>query len=272
VTKRPAPVMIAAFAGWNDAGSAASALISHLATVWRAEKTFELDPEMYHDFQVNRPVIMRGSDGKRQIHWPTTTVWVARLPHRTCILVDGIEPSFKWRQYCEELLDIAVDRRVESLITVGALLADTPHTRPLPLTATSDDAAISESLQLDISDYEGPVGIVGVLASAATAAGLESVSLWVAVPHYFCEPPSPKATLALVTRLEEMLDDSIELGDLPDEAAAWDKEVQEMVADDEDVMEYVKMLEEATDTANDPEASGDAIAQEFETWLRKNSG
>lgn len=263
--------MIAAFAGWNDAGSAASALISHLAKVWGAEKAFELDPEAYHDFQVNRPIVLRGTDGKRQINWPTTTVWVARLPHRTYVLVDGIEPSFRWRQYCEELLNIAADLRVEAMITVGALLADTPHTRPLALTATSDDSAISTALNLDISDYEGPTGIVGVLASAATTAGLDSISLWVAVPHYVCEPPSPKATLALVTRLEELLDDSIELGDLPDEAAAWDKEVQEIVADDEDIMEYVQMLEEATDTANDPEASGEAIAQEFETWLRKNS-
>jgi len=263
--------MIAAFAGWNDAGSAASALISHLATVWRAEKAYELDPELYHDFQVNRPVVMRGSDGKRAIQWPTTTIWVARLPHRTYVLVDGIEPSFRWRQYCEEILNIAADLHVEAIITVGALLADTPHTRPLALTATSDDPEITEALQLDISDYEGPTGIVGVLASAATVAGLDSISLWVAVPHYVCEPPSPKATLALVTRLEEMLDDSIELGDLPDEAAAWDKEVEEIVSDDEDIMEYVKMLEEATDTANDPEASGEAIAQEFESWLRKNS-
>jgi len=269
VPKRPAPVMIAAFTGWNDAGSAASALISHLAVQWRAEKTHELNPEDFHDFQVNRPIVMRGPDGKRQIHWPTTTVWVARLPHRTYVLVDGIEPSFRWRQYCEELLDIAADLKVEAIITVGALMADVPHTRPFPLTATSDDPEISEALELDISDYEGPTGIVGVLQSAATNAGIDAISLWVAVPHYVADPPSPKATLALVTRLEELIDDSIDLGSLPEEAAAWDKEVQEMVDDDDDVISYVKMLEEASDTANMPEASGEAIAKEFESWLRK---
>jgi len=262
--------MIAAFTGWNDAGSAASALISHLATQWRAEKMHEMNPEEYHDFQVNRPVVMRGADGKRQIHWPTTTFWVARLPHRTYVLVDGIEPSFKWRQYCEDILDIAADMKCEAIITIGALLADVPHTRPFPLTATSDDSEIAEALQLDISDYEGPVGIVGVLQSAATASGIDSIALWVAVPHYLAEPPSPKATLALVTRLEELIDDSIDLGTLPDEAAQWDKEVAEMVEEDEDVMSYVKLLEEASDTANMPEASGEAIAQEFESWLRKN--
>jgi hypothetical protein len=262
--------MIAAFAGWNDAGSAASAVIAHLTRSWDAVKHTELDPELYQDFQVNRPLVARGEDGRRQITWPATSVWIARLPHRTYILVDGIEPSFNWRKFAQELLNIASDLQVKTVVTLGALLADVPHTRPFPVTLTSDNPELQESLNLDFSDYEGPTGIVGVLGNAATQAGLDSVAAWVAVPHYVSEAPSPKASLTLLSRLEEFLGDSIDMGEFPDAAVAWNLEVQEMVDDDGDgISEYIAALEEAADTVEAPEAQGDAIAKEFETWLRK---
>lgn len=263
--------MIAAFAGWNDAGSAASAAIRHLAQTWDAVKYAELDPEEFQDYQVNRPMVMRGDNGRRQIHWPATSIWIARLPHRTYVLVDGIEPSFRWRKFCEELLDIAVDLGVETVITVGALLADVPHTRPFPVTLTSDDPELQETLNLDFSDYEGPTGIVGVLQNAATTGGLNALSLWVAVPHYVAEPPAPKATLAILTRLEEFLHDSIDLGDFVDETKEWMASVEEMIDDEDEIKEYIHQLETATDMVDSPEASGDAIAKEFETWLKKQA-
>ena len=271
VTKRPAPVMIAAFAGWNDAGSAASAAIRHLAQSWDAVKYAELDPEEFQDYQVNRPMVTRSDSGRREIHWPATSIWIARLPHRTFVLVDGIEPSFRWRKFCEELLDIAVDLGVETVITVGALLADVPHTRPFPTTLTSDDPELQETLNLDFSDYEGPTGIVGVLQNAATTGGLNAVSLWVAVPHYVAEPPSPKATLAILSRLEEFTKESIDMGTFAEGAKEWMSQVEEMVDDDEDIKEYILHLEESADMVDSPEASGDAIAKEFETWLKKQA-
>jgi len=261
--------MIAAFAGWNDAGSAASAVIRHLAATWDAEKIAELDPEEFQDYQVNRPMVMRGDNGRREIHWPSTTIWIARLPQRTYVLVDGIEPSFRWRKFCEEILDIAVDLKVETVITIGALLADVPHTRPFPTTLTSDDPELQETLNLDFSDYEGPTGIVGVLQNAATVAGLNSLSLWVAVPHYVAEPPSPKATLAILARLEEFLHTSLDMGPFPDGAKEWMVQVEDMVDDDEDIKEYIRHLEEANDMVEAPEASGDSIAKEFEKWLNQ---
>ena len=261
--------MIAAFTGWNDAGSAASSLIAHLATLWGAVKYTELDPEKYQDFQVNRPVIARGEDGRKRIVWPATSVWIARLPHRTYVLVDGVEPSLNWRQYCDELLNIAHDLNVSLVITVGALLADVPHTRPLPVTVTSDNPELQESMNLDFSDYEGPTGIVGVFQNTATLAGIDSVAMWVAVPHYVSEAPSPQATMVLLNRMELLVGDSIDLGNLPDAASAWADEIKEMIDDDEDILEYVRHLEEASDTVEAPEAKGDAIAKEFETWLKK---
>ena len=261
--------MIAAFAGWNDAGSAASAAIRHLALSWGAVKYAELDPEEFQDYQVNRPMVTRGDNGRRQISWPATSIWIARLPHRTFVLVDGIEPSFRWRKFCEEILDVAVDLGVETVITVGALLADVPHTRAFPTTLSSDDPELSETLNLDFSDYEGPTGIVGVLQNAATVAGLNALSLWVAVPHYVAEPPSPKATLAILGRLEEFVRESIDMGEFANDAKVWMEQVAEMVDDDEDITEYITHLEQAADMVDSPEATGDSIAKEFENWLKK---
>ena len=266
------PLVIAAFEGWNDAGEAASALIDHLAVIWDAEPIAALDPEDYYDFQVNRPRVVV-DEGRRRIHWRTTRLLLAQRTTlgRDVILIQGVEPSFRWRGFVIELMDFAHAVGVNTVITLGALMADVAHTRPIPVTATSDDEATVRRYDLEVSRYEGPTGIVGVLADAATQGGLESISCWAAVPHYAGHTPSPKATLALLTRLEELLDAPIDHLDLDEDARAWERGVDELAEGDEDVAEYVEALEEAQDTADLPEASGEAIAREFERFLRRRS-
>ena len=264
------PVLIAAFEGWNDAGEAATSVVAHLAQVWEAEAVAALDPEDYYDFQVNRPRIL-SEGGARRISWRTTRILVATRTTlgRDVILVQGIEPSFHWRAFTLELMELAAEAGVSTVITIGALMADVAHTRPIPVTASSDDEDTRHRFDLEASTYEGSTGIVGVLADAATQSGLESVSCWAAVPHYAPHAPSPKATLALVSRLEEILDAPIDHVELPEDARAWERGVDELASTDEEVSEYVASLEKAQDTADLPEASGDAIAREFERYLRR---
>ena len=265
------PIVIAAFEGWNDAGSAASQAMVHLREVWAASQVGELDPEEYHDLQVNRPVVGIGDDGERTIVWPSTTVSIAQRPGtgEQVVLVHGIEPSMRWRRYCAELLDHAERLGARTLVTLGALLADVPHTRPIPITVTSDDPDVRQAHDLEASTYEGPTGIVGVLQHEASRRGLDALSVWAAVPHYVAHPPSPKATAALLVQIEELLGEPIPLGDLPDDAEAWQHGVDELAADDSEIAEYVSQLEQAKDTADLPEASGEAIAREFERYLRR---
>jgi proteasome assembly chaperone (PAC2) family protein len=265
------PVLIAAFEGWNDAGDAATAAVEHLQSVWDAAFLGEMDPEDYYDFQVNRPTVSFGSDDVRRIAWPTTTIYHAKVPEtgRDVILVRGVEPNMRWRTYCDELVTVARELNISMVVTVGALLADSPHSRPIPVTGTSGDADLTERLHLEPSRYEGPTGIVGVLQDAFQAAGVPGISIWAAVPHYVAQPPSPKATLALLARVEDLLDLTIPLGELPEDARAWERGVDELAAEDSEVAEYVQALEEAKDTADLPEASGEAIAREFERYLRR---
>jgi proteasome assembly chaperone (PAC2) family protein len=265
------PVMVAAFEGWNDAGEAASAALAHLEQVWKAHRFAEFDPQNYHDFQVNRPVIRTDDEGRRGITWPTTRLsWASPAgAARDVVLVRGIEPSMRWRDFCTEMLGHAQRLGVGTLVTLGALLADVPHTRPIPVTSTSEDEDLMRRLALEPSRYEGPTGIVGVLHDATAGAGLPSLSLWAAVPHYVGQSPSPKATLALLRRVEELLDVTVPLEDLPEEARAWERGVDELAEEDSEIAEYVRQLEEAKDTADLPEASGEAIAREFERYLRR---
>ncbi len=263
------PVLVAAFEGWNDAGEAASAAAAHLIEVWDAQQVGELDPEDYYDFQVNRPKITL-VDGQRRITWPTTRIFVCQGttgPH-DIVIVEGIEPSIRWRHYADELVEVAQALGVQTVITLGAYLADVPHTRAIPINTSSDDVSVQDRFGAEASEYQGPTGIVGVLTEAVRAAGIESLSCWAAVPHYAGGPPSPKAALALLGRLEEVLDVSIPARAIADEAKAWERGVDEMAESDEEVADYVQSLEEATDTAELPEASGDAIAREFERYLR----
>jgi predicted ATP-grasp superfamily ATP-dependent carboligase len=198
-------------------------------------------------------------------------VLVARPPggQRDVVLLRGIEPNMRWVSFTRELLGICHELGVEMAVTLGALLADTPHTRPVPVSGTSTDESVARSLGLETSRYEGPTGIVGVLQDACNKAGLPALSIWAAVPHYVAQPPCPKATLALLGKVEELLDVRIPLGDLPEDARAWERGVDELAAEDSEVAEYVKTLEEARDITDTPEASGEAIAREFERYLRR---
>jgi len=267
------PVVIAAFEGWNDAADAASSVIDHLIRVWDARIIGAIDPEEFYDFQVNRPVVGADALGHRRITWPSTQVAVASPPDldRDVILIRGIEPNMRWRQFCAELLAACDDLGGELVITLGALLADTPHTRPIPVTGTATEPDLVDRLNLEQSTYEGPTGIVGVFQDACVRLDVPSVSYWAAVPHYVAQPPCPKATLALLGQLEELLEVSIPLGDLPEDARAWERGVDELADDDEDVRDYVRALEETRDTADLPEASGEAIAREFERYLKRRT-
>ena len=266
-----APVVIAAFEGWNDAGDAATAAVEHLELVWEARPLVTIDPEDYYDFQVNRPTVTLIEGVTRRIAWPTTRLSVCRLDGpRDVVLIRGLEPNMRWRAFCGEILDVAMDLDAEILVALGALLADSPHTRPIPVTGTASDPDVAAQLGLDASRYEGPTGIVGVLHDQCVQRGLPSVSFWAAVPHYVAQPPSPKATLALLRRVEDVLDVEVPLGDLEEQARLWERQVNELAAEDTEVAEYVRSLEEREAEEDLPEASGEAIAREFERYLRRS--
>ncbi|TVL90500.1 PAC2 family protein [Streptomyces sp. SAJ15] len=269
------PVMICAFEGWNDAGDAASTAVGHLDREWKGEVFAALDAEDYYDFQVNRPTVWLDG-GVRKITWPTTRLSVVRAgtgdKPRDLVLVRGIEPSMRWRSFCNEILGFAHELGVEMVVVLGALLGDTPHTRPVPVSGVTSDPDLARSLDLEETRYEGPTGIVGILQEACTHAGVPAVSLWAAVPHYVSQPPNPKATLALLNRLEDLIGIRIPLGELSEDARAWQLGVDQLAAEDSEVAEYVQSLEEARDTADLPEASGEAIAREFERYLRRRDG
>ncbi|MCU1602698.1 MAG: hypothetical protein JWO22_3407 [Frankiales bacterium] len=268
------PVLVAAFEGWNDAGDAATDAVEHLVDVWDGEEVGTIDPDEFYDFQVNRPMVSLVDGITRRIDWPTTRFYAVRLPtaDRDLVLVRGIEPNMRWRGFCEEVLRQATGLGVSEAVTLGALLADSPHTRPVPVSGTSSDPTLASRLGLETSRYEGPTGIVGVLQEACVKAGLPAVSFWAAVPHYVASPPCPKATIALLRRVEDLLDIAIPLGDLPEEARAWEEHVDELAAEDSDVAEYVASLEEREPEEDLPEASGEAIAAEFERFLRRQDG
>ncbi|RJS47201.1 PAC2 family protein [Nocardioides cavernaquae] len=269
------PLVIAAFEGWNDAAESASSVIDHLIDVWDADVIGAIDPEDFYDFQMNRPIVGVDETGHRRITWPTTQIAVASPPGlgRDVILIRGIEPNMRWRQFCAELLAACDELGGALVVTLGALLADTPHTRPLPVTGSATEPELLDRLKLEHSTYEGPTGIVGVFQDACTRLDIPAVSYWAAVPHYVAQPPCPKATLALLGQLEDLLECSIPLGDLPEEARAWERGVDELAEEEEDIADYVRALEETRDTADLPEASGEAIAREFERYLkRRNQG
>ncbi|MDN5856855.1 MAG: PAC2 family protein [Actinomycetia bacterium] len=268
------PVMIAAFEGWNDAGEAASTALEQLELSWDATPLSSIDPEDYYDFQVTRPHV-RYSDGvTRKIEWMTTRLSVATLPgtERHVVLVNGIEPNLRWRSFCTELLGHVERLGVTKVITLGALLTDIPHTRPTTVSGIAYDVESAGALAVEPSTYQGPTGIVGVFQNACVEAGIPAVSFWAAVPHYVSQARVPKAAVALLHRIEEALDVEVPLGGLPEQAEEWERTVSEMAEADDDVREYVRQLEEqaeAEDTDVLPEADGDAIAADFERYLRR---
>lgn len=270
------PVLIAAFEGWNDAGDAASGAVEHLELTWDAEPLAELDSEDYYDYQVNRPMIRQVDGVTREIVWPTTQLSVCSPPgsERDVLLLRGIEPNMRWRSYCDELLEFVEELGVHTVVILGALLADTPHSRPVPVTGTAYSAEAAERFNLENSRYEGPTGIAGILQDACVKSGVPAVSFWAAVPHYVSQPPNPKATVALLQRVEDVLDVEVPLGDLPNQAEDWEESVSEMTRDDEEIAEYVRTLEERGDAEADisdaiSKIDGDALAAEFERYLRR---
>ncbi|MEZ5211726.1 PAC2 family protein [Gordonia sp. (in: high G+C Gram-positive bacteria)] len=271
------PVLIAAFGGWNDAGDAASAAIEHLSLTWDATELYDIDPDDYYDYQSSRPIVTLRDGVTRRLEWPSTGISYCRLPHadRDLILVLGLEPNLRWRSFCQEIVNLAVIMEVQTVVTLGALLADTPHTRPVPISGSAPTAEAAERYGLQESKYEGPTGITGVLQDAFIQAGVPAVALWASVPHYIGHPPNPKATLALLTRLQDLLDLSIPLGVLPDQAAQWEQTISEMTLEDDEMAGYVHELEEREDAdraeaaAELTEVDGDTLAAEFEKYLRR---
>lgn len=265
------PLAVLAFSGWNDAGSAASDAVQHLSQISGAEVAFSLDGEDHYDFQVNRPTVSRDSDGDT-ISWPRTEVLVGRIGDRDLVLVTGPEPNMRWRSYAAAIVSALRTANPSLVVVLGSLLADNAHTRPVPVSRSSADPRVRERLGLSRPTYEGPTGIAGVLSAACTDAGMEVASLWAAVPHYVAQPPNPKATLALLHRLEDLAEITIDPGDLPELGRAWDRGVAEVIDDDPELTSYVASLEADQDETELPEASGDAIAAEFERYLRRRGG
>ncbi|MFE4544031.1 PAC2 family protein [Arthrobacter sp. NPDC056727] len=264
-------VMLAAFEGWNDAGEAASDALRYLNKLWGGKKVASIDADEYYDFQFTRPTVRRTASGERKIKWPSTRIYKASAPGTNVdvIFIQGTEPSYKWRAYTAELLVHAEALHVDYVVLVGALLADVPHSRPIPVSTSTDDGGLRERLNLEASQYEGPVGIVGVLSEVSLLAGIPTVSLWAAVPHYVAQAPSPKAQLALLHRVEELLQVPLDTHELAEEAEAWERGVNELATEDPEIAAYVRQLEEAKDTADLPEASGESIAREFERYLKR---
>jgi len=264
------PVVVGAFEGWNDAGDAATGAVEHLELIWDARPLVALDPDDYYDFQVNRPTVSLVDGITRRLSWPTTRISLCRPAgaDRDVLLMRGIEPNMRWRGFCDEILAVLAELDVQSIVLLGALLADAPHTRPVPVTGSAYDAASAARFALEQSRYEGPTGIVGALQDAAVRTGLPSITFWAALPHYISQPPNPKATVALLQRVEEAIEIRVPLAGLPEQTVDWQRMVDDMAAEDSEVSEYVKRLEEKAGAADLAHTSGESIAREFERYLR----
>jgi proteasome assembly chaperone (PAC2) family protein len=268
------PVLIAAFRGWNDGAQGASLATSFLAQSWEARRFADLDPEEFFDFQATRPHVALEEGLTRRIDWPETVFYHGEIPglDRDAVLTLGIEPNLRWRTFSDEVVELARDLGAELVVTLGALLADVPHTRPAPVTGSASDTKLVEELGLASSRYEGPTGIVGVIHDACRRAEVPSASLWAAVPHYASLAASPKAALALCTRLADLLGTEFELDDLERASAAYEAQVSDAVASDEETEAYVRQLEERRDALGDAldVPSGETLAAELTRFLREH--
>ena len=268
-------VVVAAFEGWNDAGDAASDALEHLYTIWDGQTVVEIDDETYYDYQVNRPVIRQVDGVTRELVWPSMRISHCRPPgsDRDVVLMHGVEPNMRWRTFCRELLQIAEHLNVQTVVILGALLADVAHTRPTPVSGAAYSAESAKTFGLEETRYEGPTGISGVFQDACVQAGIPAVTFWAAVPHYVSQPPCPKATIALLRRVEDVLDVEVDLADLPDAAEEWEQAVNEMTSEDDEIAEYVHSLEERDAEIDLNETmgkiDGDALAAEFERYLKR---
>lgn len=264
------PVMMAAFEGWNDAGDAASTAARYLVERWGADLVAAVDPEEFFDFQSTRPQVRLDDDGLREVLWPTTEVYAATIPGgaRDAIIVVGHEPQLRWRTFCQAVVTIAQAGPANLVLTLGALLAEVPHTRPTPIVGTAYELDTLGGFRLQPSTYEGPTGIVGVLHDACRTAGFRTASLWATVPSYVPGAPSPKAALALVERTAAMLDTWVPTTDLEIATASYERQVSELVDADEETAAYVTSLEERQDDEPGVLPTADSIAEEVERFLR----
>ncbi len=270
-----APALICAFKGWNDAADSASSALSFVGTALNATRFATIDPEEFYDFQSVRPRVKLVDNHARAIEWPAVELYEARVPRapRDLVLMVGTEPSMRWRTFTRVIVDLAEALGTQLVVTMGALLADVPHTRPVSVTGLASDQGLVARLGLTRSSYEGPTGIVGVLHAACQDAGLPSASLWAAVPHYIAAAPNPKAALALVRKLEGLVGVAVDATDLEDAAGDYDRQVNAAVQSDPDVQAFVEQLEQAAGTEESespgPLPSGDTIARELQRFLRQ---
>lgn len=280
-------LLVVAFEGWNDAGDAASSAVRTLQEQLEVIPLISVDSETYYDFQFNRPTIGFDDDGLRTLSWPTSTLYSPLVPGHTLpepvdepmlnvtgtntaniYLLQGVEPSRNWQTFVTEIMDVALAADISGMVFLGAMLADVPHSRPVPTFVSSENAQVRTQLEVERSTYEGPVGILSVLADAAESAGIPTVTIWASVPHYVHHGPCPKATLALIDKLEEIVDVVIPRGTLVEDTAEWQKNIDQLAQDDEEMSAYIAQLEQARDVVDSPEATGESIAQEFERFLR----
>ena len=269
--------LIVAFEGWNDAAEAASGAAKYIAEATGVESVASVDPEDYYDFQFARPTVFFDEAGIRQLSWPNTELLAPTAASRTehaeyaniCVML-GVEPSRRWRAFTEEVLEMVTDREIDTVIFLGAMLAEVPHTRPIAVSATSQNEAAREQLGVERSHYEGQVGILTVLGQAFEANNIATIALWASVPHYVHNAPSPKAMLSLVAELEKHLGVSFDRSALAEQAFTWERGVDEISLADEDMAAYITELEKKHDEAESVQASGDFLANEFEKFLRQN--
>jgi proteasome assembly chaperone (PAC2) family protein len=267
------PILVAAFAGWNDAASAATTALEAVAVSVESEVVARVDPEEFFDFQDTRPTVRLTAGRSRRIEWPENTLISAPVPtaERDLLLLSGTEPNLRWRRFTELVVGAAERLEVEMVVTLGALIADVPHTRPIPITGLASDPELVEQLGLSRSNYEGPTGIVGVLHDACQRRDVASASLWAAVPHYVAAVPNPKAALALLRRLEGLTGVAIEASELEEATGRFDDQIDRAVAANPEIEELVQRLEqEQAESVELGEAvSGEALASEFQRFLRQ---
>jgi proteasome assembly chaperone (PAC2) family protein len=269
-----APIMVCAFRGWNDAAAAASTALGSVATALDAELVASVDPEEFFDFQSTRPTISMDEGQTRRIDWPENNLYAAQIPSadRDLVLLDGTEPNLRWRTFSETIATVADTLGVEMVITLGALIAEVSHTLPVPITGLASSAELVEELELERSNYEGPTGIVGVVHDLCRQSGIDSASLWAAVPHYVAAVPNPKAALALLRRLEGLTGIAVEASELEEETADYEEQIGRAVAANPEIEELVSRIEAEQADLFDEEGelpSADTLAREFQRFLRQ---
>lgn len=270
------PAVVCAFEGWNDAASAATTALGAISSSLGAEVVARLDPEDFYDFQVNRPTIRLIEGTTRQVDWPENNFAAAPAPgaERDLIVVTGVEPNLRWRTYSGAILDAAQSMGAQTLISLGALIADVAHTQPVPITGLATDEGLVERLGLSRSSYEGPTGIIGVLHDGCRERGMSSASLWAAVPHYIAAVPNPKAALALLRRLEGITGVAIEASELEEAMGQFDQQIDRAVAANPEIEELVRRLESEQDEVpelSEDVPSGDSLARDFQRFLRQRT-